>query len=229
MKQKYIITGCDKNTEWQLPWFVKNFRENATKGLRDKNIKLIIADFGMTTDAYMMAQIDADYVVDVNSNGWFSKVETMWKMKHMFEGQFCWIDTDCQIMRDPSGIFDFIEPEKLTMVVDHPWTENGSPWTPQGNSGPWYNSGVVAFEGRPLILENWYSEVKTKDKHRGDQEALYWLLNLNPMHRAMYISEAPHRYNTLRLDMLQNRVPNNPVILHWTGQKGNDEIRAMMK
>ncbi len=27
-----ILTGCDKNTEWQLPWFVENFKKYAGKG-----------------------------------------------------------------------------------------------------------------------------------------------------------------------------------------------------
>ena len=221
---KYFVTGCDKNTEWQLPWFTKNFHKHC-----DDN--LVIADFGLSPEGKKFAKENSDFVVGVQSNGWFSKVETMWRMKHMFEGgQYCWIDTDCQVLSNPSGIFDYVEPNKLTVVVDHPWTENGSPWTPQGNCGPWYNSGVVAFEDRPIILQEWHSEVTNTDgKHRGDQEALYWLLNLGPMNRVIHISEAPHRYNVLRLDKLQERMPKNPVIMHWTGQKGNDEIRRQMK
>ena len=155
----YFLTGCDSNTEWQLPWFVENFRKHSKS-------KLVIADFGMTTDAYMMAQIDADYVMDVEEAGWFSKVQSMWRMKHMFEGNFCWIDTDCEIRMNPDSIFEYLEPNKLTMVVDHPWTQNGSPWTPQGIHGPWYNTGVVAFSGRPLILEKWYHEVRENKRNQ---------------------------------------------------------------
>lgn len=218
----YFVTGCDKNTEWQLPWFVKNFHKHCDDDL-------VIADFGLSTEGRKFAEENSNFVVDVNAQGWFSKVETMWKMKQWFQGKYCWIDTDCEIVSDPSSIFRYVEANKLTMIVDHPWTINGSPWTPQGNSGPWYNSGVVAFEGQPFILDHWYREVKNDpQKHRGDQEALYYLLNMDAMYRALYISEAPHRYNVLRLDMVQERVPNNPVIKHWTGQKGNDEIRRQM-
>lgn len=219
---KYFITGCDLNTEWQLPWFTKNYHTHCEE-------KLVIADFGMTPEGRQFAKENSDYIVDVKSNGWFSKVETMWKMKHMLEGQFCWVDTDCEIMRNPAGIFNYVEPNKLTVIVDHPWTENGSPWTPQGMFSPWFNTGVVAFEGRPIILESWYREVKEKDKHRGDQEALYWLLNQDAMNKVIHISEAPHRFNVLRLDMLQERVPEKPVIRHWTGHKGKEEIRRQMK
>jgi len=45
----------------------------------------------------------------------------------------------------------------------------------------------------------------------------------------VHIAEAPHKYNVLRLDTLQNRVPKKPVIMHWTGHKGKDEIRRQIK
>lgn len=220
MMNKYIMTGCDVNTEWQLPWFIKNFNEHCES-------ELVIADFGMSPEMKEFAKKKCDYMFEVEGMGWFSKVEAMCRMKENFNGDFCWLDTDCQILRDPSYIFQYVERNKLTVVVDHPWTENGSPWTPQGNVGPWYNTGVVAFEGRPRVLDDWYAEIRS-NTHRGDQEALYTLLNKNAMHRAMFISEAPHRFNVLRLDKAQNRMPERPVIMHWTGQKGNEEIRKQM-
>jgi hypothetical protein len=135
------------------------------------------------------------------------------------------LDTDCEVKSDPSGIFDHVQENKLTAVVDHPWTTNGSPWTPQGEHGPWYNTGVVAFKGKPIILQEWYSEVRAKGKHRGDQEALYWLLNLGPLNRMIHMAEAPHRFNVLRLDVEQDRCPPTPpVIMHWTGRKGKEII-----
>ena len=55
-----ILTGCDSNTEWQLPWFIEKFK----KYCRGTDCKLAIADFGMTTEAYTDAVIQADYVID---------------------------------------------------------------------------------------------------------------------------------------------------------------------
>ena len=224
----YFLTGCDKNTEWQLPWFTNNYAESGTK------TDLVIADFGMTEKGRKFAEENSNFVIDAPKMGWFSKVYSMWKMIHFFkeDDKFCWIDTDCEIKGYPDTIFDYVEKNKLTMVVDHPWTENGSPWTPQGIYGPWYNSGVVAFQGRPPILGYWFNEVRDdtdQRRHRGDQEALYWLLNQDPMNRVVHIHEAPHKYNVLRLDVLQKRVPKNPVIMHWTGQKGKEEIIRQMK
>jgi hypothetical protein len=219
----YFLTGCDANTEWQLPWFTQNYANVCGDDL-------VIADFGMTPEGRQFAKENSNFIMDVENAGWFSKVQSMWKMKHTFQGNFCWIDTDCEIKTNPSRIFDFLEPNKLTVVVDHPWTQNGSPWTPQGIHGPWYNTGVVAFSGRPTILDHWYKEVReNKRNHRGDQEALYYLLNTDAMMRFIHIAEAPHRYNVLRLDIAQNRTPPNPAIVHWTGRKGKEEIKEQMR
>ena len=51
-----FVTGCDHNTEWQLPWFLENFE-------RYNDTKLIIADFGI------MNYPDGDYTyIDMSRN-----------------------------------------------------------------------------------------------------------------------------------------------------------------
>ncbi len=222
MINQYIMTGCDKNTEWQLPWFVENFNRHCESDL-------VIVDFGMTVKMREYADKKADHVFSVERKGWFSKIEAMHLMKAKFSGSFCWLDTDCQVLGDIGNIFRYVENNKLTMVVDHPWTTHGSPWTPQSDVGPWYNTGVIAFEGRPAILDRWLKEVKDAGKHRGDQEAMYSILNESHMNRPMHIVEAPHKFNVLRIDVSQERVPSNPIVMHWTGQKGNEEIRRQMQ
>ena len=228
MSDQFFLTGCDKNKEWQLPWFISNFRKHSED-------KLILADFGLSQEMRELCggedlSIAPDHLMSVESRSWFSKIEAMSKTSVLFgDSKVCWIDTDCQVKKDPSDIFQFVEDNKLTVVVDHPWTEKGSPWIAQGVSGPWYNTGVVAYQGRPSIIDRWLAEVAVEGKHRGDQEALYSLLNQETLNRMIHISEAPHRYNVLRLDVLQDRVPKSPVIMHWTGQKGDDEIRRQMK
>ena len=47
-----FMTGCDHNTEWQLPWFIENFE-------RYNDTKLVIADFGM------MNYPDGDYTLSL--------------------------------------------------------------------------------------------------------------------------------------------------------------------
>ena len=43
MIDKLFITGCDKNTEWQLPWFWDHYRENNKTPLK-------VIDFGMSEE-----------------------------------------------------------------------------------------------------------------------------------------------------------------------------------
>ena len=223
---KYFITGCDSNTEWQLPWFIENFRKHT-------KYKIFVADFGMTKEMRAKACVLSDSVIDTKEGkGWFSKVLVLDRLKvtHGLDHSYCWLDTDCEVRSDPASIFNYVEDNKLSLVVDHPWTKYGSPWTPQGDCGPWYNTGVIAFKGHPQILDRWVTEVTRGTKHRGDQEALYFLLNQSPMNRAIYISEVPHRYNVLRLDIESDRCPPHPaVIVHWTGQKGNEMIKEQMR
>jgi hypothetical protein len=212
--RKYFLTGCDSNTEWQLPWFVNNFHTHCDEDL-------IIADFGMSSQMRNYAEENSVGILECESNGWFTKVEAMVKLRTTYSGSYCWLDTDCEVRGDPSTIFKWVEPNKLTMVVDHPWS------TRRPELGHWYNSGVVAFEGSPNILNEWYKECKT-GKHVGDQEALHHMLGGDIMKKAMYISEAPHKFNVLRIDLIDNKVPENIVIMHWTGQKGKLEIRKQM-
>ena len=39
--REYFLTGCDDKTEWQLPWFMDNFRQH------NQEAKIVLADFGM--------------------------------------------------------------------------------------------------------------------------------------------------------------------------------------
>jgi hypothetical protein len=77
------------------------------------------------------------------------------------------------------------------------------------------------------MLTTWKNEA-AKGNYVGDQEALHGYIAGDLMRRISTVAEAPHKYNVLRLDLLDNNVPKNPVIMHWTGQKGNLEIRKQM-
>ena len=72
---------------------------------------------------------------------------------------------------------------------------------------------------------NWQKE----HNERGDQEVLNWMLGGDPLREITHINELPRIYNTLRLDIEDNTAPPNPKIIHWTGPKGKDKIREMMK
>jgi len=205
-----FLTGCDEGHEWILPWFFANFEKHC-----DQNI--VFADFGLSENGLEYVREHVDAVMDLSKRkgqGWFLKPAAMLNCP---ADRTCWIDTDCEIKADLDDIFNLTEPEKLSMVKDHPWTAR--------RGELWHNSGIEAFQGQPMILKKWEKQVREKPKV-GDQEVLHSMLN--PITKMTYIKDLPHRYNVLRLDVLDDNVPQDPVVMHWTGKKGKDEIRRQM-
>jgi hypothetical protein len=193
---KLFITGCDSTTKWLLPWFQDNFyRHNP-----DATLKVYNFDTFHPT-----------------SKGWFKKPAAMMDASKLAE-KVCWLDTDCEVRGNLNGIWNYLEPNKLGMVEDLPWSRR--------REERWHNSGVVAFQSWPNILSEWAAACDTNPRE-GDQEILHALIK-EGMRRMIHISDLPREYNTLRLDLIDNTAPKNIKIMHWTGQKGKDKIRSMM-
>lgn len=208
---KAFLTGCDKNTEWMLPWFLSNYSEN-------NNTPIVFANFGVSPKMLEYATEHFDDVLDLTETtekGWFKKPTSMLKSNAK---KTVWLDTDCQVLGDISKIFDLIEADKLAMVQDKPWTKR--------RGEKWFNSGVVGFEGKPQILKDWRDNV-IRNPIQGDQEVLHSMLG--PITQVRYITELPNEFNWLRLQ-LENDNQDSPrkKIMHWTGQKGKDRIRSML-
>ena len=205
---KLFITGCDKNTEWMLPWFIDNFTKN-------NDCPLMIFDFGMSPEVAVFCDAVKVSGQDV---GWFKKPKAMIEAtKH--SKYICWLDTDCHVQANIEDIFDYVEPNKIAMVEDVPWSKR--------RGEKWHNSGVVAFNDRPNILDEWATAVATNPQV-GDQEVLHSLVK-HGMRRMIHITDLPRKYNTLRLDIDDGTAPADTVVMHWTGHKGKDIIRKMMK
>ena len=205
-----FLTGCDEKTEWMLPWFFENYKKH-------NKHPVVLANFGMSDKMLKYATDNAHAIMDLSKwkgKGWFLKPKSM---NHCPSQKTVWIDTDCEVKDDLSKIFKHIEPEKLSMVEDKPWT--------QRRKEIWHNSGVVGFQDKPLILKMWQKQVEA-DPVVGDQEVLHSMLN--PITKMTYIKDLPHKYNVLRIDLLDGRVPEDPAVIHWTGKKGKDEIRRQM-
>ena len=207
---KAVLVGSDANTEWMLPWFVENFKKY-------NDTHLSIVDFGMTEEAQKWCETNVDSLGDMRvetPHAWFLKPFAM--ANSPFK-KTIWLDIDCEILGDVSPIFSKIAPDKLSMVVDRPWSKRFNTTM--------YNSGVVAFEGRPKILELWCERVKSKPG-RGDQETLHEMLD--PLQQMMYINEIENKWNVLRLQHIEGPKVNDTVINHWTGMKGKEHIRSLM-
>tara|TARA_B100000965_G_C19331172_1_gene643081 strand:+ start:102 stop:755 length:654 start_codon:yes stop_codon:yes gene_type:complete len=212
--EKVFITGCDHTNEWMMPWFVENYKKHNTA-------PLIFADFGVS-DLNKIKSLHNFYaLMNAQSNdegkGWFKKPKVMCSSP---SEKTVWLDTDCQVLTNIEDIFDLLEPNKLNMVEDKPWTAR------RGTNGPWYNSGVVGFIGQPMILKNWAEWVKNTTES-GDQEVLYAKLDM--MQKLTYINPLPNEYNWLRLQLENDNQDSwNKKIIHWTGHKGKLKIKEMM-
>ncbi len=194
-----FITGYDKNNEWMLKWFLDNFTKH-------NETPILPFDFD-------------DFQAPIgNASNWFKKPFAMIDASRNAE-RVCWIDLDCHVQGCIDDIWDYVEPNKLGMVEDLPWSTR--------SKEKWHNSGVVAFEGRPFILDTWASEISLHPKI-GDQEVLHNIVK-HGLGRLIHITDLPRRYNTLRLDVIDNTVPKDMKVMHWTGYKGKDEIRKMIQ
>lgn len=214
--REVFLTGCDKNTEWQLPWFIDNFVQH------NQSAHLIIADFGMSEE--MLSNISMHEIIEIKSQekGWFKKPRAMLMASRLRDvKKVCWLDTDCEITGNIEHIFDLSEPNKLGMVEDRPWSSR------RNELGKWYNSGVVLIEGTPTILGDWASNC-VRNPVQGDQEVLYFMMDGDEMKKLIYINPLPHTYNTLRIDYIDGIAVKNPLIVHHTGEKGNQVIRSKM-
>jgi len=205
---KTFITGCDSNTDWMLGWFLDNLGANTSTNI-------IVYDFGMSEEA---KRVFAPTPLESKSVGWFKKPDAMIAASKLSE-KVCWIDTDCHVQGPIDKIFEHIEPNKLSMVVDQPWTSR--------RQSKWHNSGVVGFQGLPPILQKWRNAVASNPKV-GDQEVLHELLG-DPLSKEIYIKDLPKKYNTLRLDLIDHTAPKDIRIMHWTGGKGKQHIQDLIK
>jgi len=206
---KVFITGCDSNNEWQLPWFFENYKKH-------NDTPLVFADFGVEDIEAVKPHVHA--VVDltkVEEKGWFKKPKAIY---HCPAKQKVWLDTDCEIRGNISGIFGLLKPQMLNMIEDKPWAKR--------RGGVQYNSGVVGVIDKPVILGMWAQWVQ-EGGEVGDQEVL--TANLNPTTAIKYINSLPNEYNWLRLQIENDNEPaTNARVVHWTGAKGNDRIRSMI-
>ena len=204
---KLFITGCDASTEWMLPFFYSRF-------LKHNDLPLMVLDFGMTPE---IAQAMSAVKVKGPEKGWFKKPKGM-RIAAEYAEQVCWLDTDCEVLGDLSGIFDYVQHQKLSMVIDQPWT--------QRRGGTWHNSGVVAYKGTPSILTDWEMSCATAPT-QGDQEVLHMMMD-TPLKRVQFIEDVPNRYNVLRLQHIDKTLPKDPLVYHWTGRAGKEHIRKLM-
>ena len=192
---------------WFLYCFLLNYKMHNTN-------RLIFAYFGLYGLILKIVKENVHAVMNmtnVEERGWFKKPLSMLKAPSK---KTVWIDLDCEVRDNLDDIFNLLEPNKLAMVEDKPWT-----WR-RGHL--WHNSGVVGFIDKPLILRLWVKAIK-ENPVEGDQEVLDKILS--PITKITYIKDLPNKYNVLRLQMTKDGYAGDIKVAHWTGMKGKLHIR----
>jgi len=219
--RKIFITGCDKNTEWMLPWFIQKFRQHS-------ELEIFLYDFGMSDEKLEWAKSRFDGVSRIalfkEAAGWFNKPYAM--LDSVVKGESrVWLDTDCEIVGPIDDIFQHIKYGRLSICEDLPWTMR--------RTERWHNTGVVGLGGVPQLMTRWSKECESPHPELqdpnlppiGDQDILHHILRTS-LDRPIVM---PNKYNVTRIQHLDKTVPTDARILHWTGHKGKEYIRESMK
>ena len=205
-----FLTGCDARTEWMLPWFFARYKKfNKTP--------IFFANFGVSETGLNYVSAMCHEFIDLTATkdkGWFKKPTAIIEATKRAH-KVCWLDTDCEILADLSGVFEFTAPGKLAMVEDKPWTKR------RGET--WHNTGVVAVEDQPVILKQWADAVR-QNPNVGDQEVLHMILRQD-LRRVTYVNDVPPEYNWVRLQLVDGQDNKKKKVMHWTGAKGKDHIK----
>lgn len=205
---KIFLTGCDSNQEWLIPWFLSHIRKYTS-------LPIFFCNFGDVSQQ-SIDLFDGTVSLSHSASHWFYKPQALMNSS---ADKTVWIDLDCQVKGSIDEIFSYIEPNRLAMAVDQPWSKR--------MNTIWHNSGIVGISRpHPPILTRW--EQACRDNPiRGDQETLHFLMT-SELDKRIHISDIPNKYNVLRLQIDDGSVPSDVRVMHWTGTRGKDEIRRQM-
>ena len=201
-----ILTGVDNRLDYLLDWWLSN----ATKH-HDKE-RIGVWDLGMNPDTkqemiekYPEVWFSEDLPRHTKS-GWFHKLHCVINAP---EKRVAWLDIDCEILTDISDVFDLVPPDTIGLTRD----------IVRGN---WWATGVIVVNDRPNLLNLWDMRLQKNDGVRGDQEALYDMIDTKPHEQ---IIELPQDYQWLRLSFRKGRDSPTKKVIHWTGPKGKEHIK----
>ena len=207
-----IVTGIDSNREDIIEWWI----DNALK--YNKTEKIGVWDLGMSSACRnklkrKYKQVWFSEIVVSSQIGWYYKVHCV---KESPEQSVVWVDSDCQILTDISDIFHLVPSGQIGLTRD---------W---GRSN-WWQTGVIAANDRPSLLDTWHKRLWTPDEYgeliRGDQEALNDLVGTGEHEQ---IVELPQEYQWLRLSLNRGIKSDNIKVIHWTGPAGKRFIKDVL-
>jgi len=240
-----IISGCDKNYEWLLPWWWENYKKH-------NSYPVAIFDFGMSEEGkkfcidrgiYHELPQDEKNIVKLSCinekdkktfnlmydntraensrSSWFKKPQAAYYTPFDITA---WIDLDCEIsinLNELISILDSGEELAVRQVDDRNlfllviFQINHIDETT-------YNSGVIVFKKTSSIIKEWLElSINSNSKFAGDQEALS---------RAIYLKSSPVKLLPNHFNSF-DFIPEIPSkeIRHFYGSYGKEKIKEMIK
>jgi len=228
MADKGVIIGVDKNQQWMLEWWGRNY-------LRFNKYPVLIVDFGLTAHGRQLAEslgfaLTQD-VVELEARGNFKEAfkKPLGCLRTPFF-QTIWLDTDTEVNGDLAPIFEHSERGRVGVTIDRGTPQRFKDAMPA--DAVIYNSGCVSYLHGDELIQKWaMTTVLTcmLDPQPGkllcpcgDQETLALAIRKYAKHR---ISAIPKEQVSLRL----GGDPDECLIKHWTGRDGKKVIKAKMQ
>lgn len=215
-----VVTGFDKNQEFALEWWWKNYKKH-------NDLPVCFVDYGMTHQAIEFCKSHGEYVslldnsVTVFASSWYLKPLAIYSSP--FDRSF-WIDIDCEVHSNIEQGFDLVRPGSVGLTMDIPTQFNM-----KYLSKP-VATGIVICNKQNELIREWWQDTMSEGlvKDRGDQEILNRVLanRLNSRNSTTRITILPIEWQWLRVFHKENP---NAKITHWTGPEGKFRIKQKIE
>ena len=241
-----IISGCDKNYEWLLPWWWENYKKH-------NSYPVAIFDFGMSEEGkkfcidrgiyYALPAIEqtiipfsnleeknqSDFdimyggkeIAEKSRSAWFKKPQAA---NHTPFDTSAWIDLDCEICLNLCELEMLLDSkEEISLRIESEITIFILVLLNACHIDEiTYNSGVIVFKKNSSIIKDWLDlSLNENSSFGGDQDALC---------RAIYLKNhpiklLPDKFNKLDFD---HTIPSREI-RHFAGPKGKEKIKKIVK
>ncbi|MGK5595196.1 MAG: glycosyltransferase [Parachlamydiaceae bacterium] len=242
MSDDGIITGCDRELEWMLPWWFLHLREHHPE------LPVTIVDFGMSPRLKSWCAQNARIIPLSLPDSFFTKRRWMperfkpiekqlktidsplqRKRRAWFKKPFAmlcspfkrslWLDVDCEVRGSLTTLLQQAEnPAGIALALEPEYKAQEKiedHLLLPGNK--LYNSGVIVYLAEATLLQNWAEATLNSDEHfHGDQDILSKIIN----ERHAPVTVLPNEFNWR---VIYWGINHQATILHWAG-KSKTEI-----
>jgi hypothetical protein len=237
-KTKGVLTACDKNQEWILPWWWHHYHKN-------NSYEVTFVDLGMTKEAIKWCQTkghliplkkEKNFVKDKENISpklvklwtnhqkklsWSHREKLFLKPLALMQTPYqktIWLDCDCEVKCPLDPLFLLTKnPSKLSVAIDASiaWKAKKK-WTSKKEVP--INSGVIVYEKSSSVIQKFAEKAKTDNaEFFTDQELLSRIL----YEEKSSFSLLDTKYNYA---MPWSKIDYPSCIDHWTLQFGKIHI-----